>query len=60
MKRMITRLVALTFAVAVIAINAGDKVSICHMPPNGMVLMVGVQALPGHLDHGDFVSETCE
>jgi len=60
MKRMITRLVALTFAVSVIAINAGDKVSICHLPPKGMVLMVEVKTLPGHFGHGDFLSTTCE
>src|SRR5947207_11508483 len=43
--------------------NADPQVPICHRPPgnqaNAHVINVGVNALPAHLGHGDFVAPSC-
>ncbi len=49
------------FAAAIL--SSEERVSICHIPPGqylGRVIEVPAGALAAHLNHGDFLSLTCE
>lgn len=59
---MNNRTLSMTLVVAGLlspALASADKVNVCHVPPgnpeNAHVINISTDALPAHLDHGDYV-----